>query len=90
MHTSNVLLQGHLIAAEELAPGNLCVVREGGGPFGLKPADDRLSRTGHKTRPEIVRSPSGVSRSIQISSIVADEANTITTSIIWSKVLKDG
>ena len=86
----NVLLQGHLITAEELDPGNLCVVREGGGPLGLKPADDRLSRTGHKTGPDVVWSPGGVCRSIQISFIVTDEADTIRTSIIWSMVLKDG
>merc|ERR1711894_133717 len=76
------LLQGLLVAAEELDPGNLCVVREGGGPLGLKTTDNRLRRTGYETGPDIVRSPDGVSSSIQVSFIIADEAHTVRTSII--------
>merc|ERR1719244_11342 len=82
-----VLLQRYFIATEELDPANFSVVREGSGSLGLKPTDDRFSRTRYKAGPDIVRSPNCVRPGIKISIIVTNEADTIRTSIICPDAL---
>merc|ERR1739838_691732 len=65
------------ITAEEFDPCNFSIVREGSGPLGLKPTDNRVTRTGHKAGPHIVWSPSGVVSCIQVSFVITDEAHTV-------------
>ena len=87
--------------AVEPDSADLSIIRKRGWALSLESTDQRVSCkhilqsqglmnslhtwTGHEAGPDIVIDPDHVSSSVQVCSIVTDEAHSVTAGIIWGR-----